>query len=114
MTTSYYDSVIQIPNGSWIGIRNGSYDFGYKDSIIVTDCINYAYISNKLVALKKDEKILVYSTNIRNIGKFQTVEKLLEFTAYSKVAYGKIICEKYTYLINGNCQIKFNERAHIN
>lgn len=114
MATTYYDSVIHIPNGSWIGIRNLEYDFGYKDNIILFGCSNYSYLSGKIIALKKDDKVIVYSTNITYIGNLKTVEKLLEFTSYSHVAYGKIICERNTYLIDSNCQIKFSSRAHIN
>lgn len=114
MAKTYYDSIIQIPNGSWIGMKNGLYDFWYNDSIILSECINYSYISGKLIAFKQDKKIIVYSTNIRTVGKFSTIEKLLEFTSYSKLAFGKIICERNTYLIDGNCQIKFTERTHIN
>lgn len=114
MANSYYDSVVQIPNGSWIGIKNLRYDFGYKNKVIVADCTNFSYISENVIALKKDNKILVFSTKVIEVGNTETIEKLLEFTAYSPVAYGKIICKRHTYLIDGNCQIKFSERTHIN
>ena len=114
MSREYYDSIIEIPNGSWVGIKNGVYDFWYENGIILSECNNYSYISGKLIAFKQDRKIIVYSTKIRTIGKFKTVEKLLEFIAYSTVAYGKIICERNTYLIDSNCQIKYSQRSHIN
>ena len=114
MAKSYYDSIIEIPNGSWIGLKNGLYDFWYKNNIILSECNNYSYLSGKIITFKQDKKIIVYSTNIRTIGKFNTVEKLLEFTSYSKVAFGKIICERNTYLIDSNCQIKYSEKSHIN
>lgn len=114
MAKHYYDSIIKILNGSFIGIKNGRYDFIYKDNIILTDCVNFSYISGKIVAFKKGDKIIVFSMNIVNQGDTQTVEKLLEFSSFSKVAYGKIICERNTYLIDENCQIKYSERNHIN
>lgn len=114
MKKQYYDSIINIPNGSWIGQKNSRYDFGYKDSIIVANCSNFSYISGKIICFKKDKRVLVYSMNVITSYGNETIEKLLEFTSLSKVAYGKIICERNTYLIDGNCQIKFSERSHIN
>ncbi len=114
MFNDYYSNVIKLKNGAWIGSKNLKYDFFYNDNLILAGCTNFSYISGKLVCLKKDSKIIVYSMNIVNLNGNDTPEKLLEFVAHSKLAYGKIICERYTYLIDGNCQIKFNERSHLN
>ena len=114
MTKHYYDSVINIPNGSFIGIKNGRYDFLYRNKVILADCDNFSYIAGKIVAFKKENKVIVFSMHIVNEGNNKTVEKLLEFSSFSKVAYGKIICERNSYLIDSNCQIKYSERSHIN
>lgn len=113
MLECYYDSVICIATDLWIGKKDYFYDFGYEGRVILSGCINFSYVSGKIIAFKKDSKIIVFSTKIKNNFNLPTPEKLLEFTAYSHVAYGKIICENYTYLIDGNCQIKFSERPHI-
>ena len=112
--TNYYKNIIRIPNGAWIGEANHRYDLGYKDKVILTDCVNYSYVSGRLIALKKDNKIYVFSTNITVIGSEETLEKIAEFTAFRDIAYLKVICEHYTYLIDRNCQIKFSNRAPIN
>ena len=114
MAKSYYDSIINIPNGSAICRKNERYDYWYKDKVILADCINFSYLAGKIIAFKKENKIIVFSMHIVNIGNFETVEKLLEFSSFSSVAYGKIICERNSYLIDSNCQIKFTERTHIN
>lgn len=109
----YYDSIIYIGEKMWIGKKGYMYDFGYNETVALSGCMNYSYIANKVLAFKKDSKILVYSTKMLNKNGFKYPEKLLEFTAYSNVAYGKIICEYNTYLIDGNCQIKYSTRPHI-
>lgn len=114
LNNNYYDDLITLSNGSWIGKKDSHYDFGYKDKVIIPSCSNFSYISGKLVVLKKGDKITVFSMHIVKENGVETVEKILEFSSFSKVAYGKIICEYYTYLIDGNCQIKFSEKNHIN
>lgn len=114
MLNRYYDNIIKLSNGAWIGCRNSKYDFGYKNHIIIERCSNFSYITEKIVCFKKENKIFVYSMKIVRKYGSETAEKLLEFIAHSNVAYGKIICERNTYLIDGNCQIKFSEKSHIN
>lgn len=109
----YYDTITHIANGFWIGKKNLLYDFGYEHSVILSGLVNFSYLSQKIIALKKDSKIFVYSFKITNQNNIIGPEKLLEFTAYSPIAYGKIVCEYNTYLIDCNCQIKYSSRAHI-
>lgn len=113
MLEMYYDSVIYIKDGMWIGKKGFFYDFGYEENVILNGCLNYSYVANKILAFKRDSKIHVYSTKMLNKQEIKYPEKLLEFTAHSHIAYGKIICESYSCLIDGNCQIKFSEKAHI-
>ena len=113
-SNNYYDTRYKLCNGAIIASHNGIYDFLYEDRIILASCQNFSYLSGKIIVLKKDEKIIVYSTKIIEENGIKTVQKLLEFIAHSKIAYGKIICEKNMYLIDGNCQIKYSCRPHIN
>lgn len=110
----YYESIIKIPNGAWIGIKDGYYDFYYKNDLILLQCSNYSYVSERLLAFKKDNTIHVFSLNIITKNNTCTIEKLATFTAFKSIAYVKIICERYMYLIDQNCQIKLTDRAHIN
>ena len=109
-----YKNLIQIPNGIWIGDENSRFDLGLNNTIILEECSNYSYVLNRLIALKKDDKIYVFSTNIVTIGNCDTIAKLAEFKAFSDIVYLKVVCEQYIYLIDKNCQTKFSERPHIN
>ncbi len=110
----YYKEIIRIPNGAWIARHNNFYDFWYKEKILLTNCINYTYISRKLIILKKDNVIHIFSTNIINKDNHDTVEKIAEFKCFKDIAYVKIICEQHVYLIDMNCQIKLSSKAPIN
>ncbi len=112
--SDYYKEIIQIPNGAWIAKHNNLYDFWYKEKILLTNCINYSYISQRLIVLKKDNVIQIFSTKIINRDSQDTVEKIAEFKCFKDIACVRIVCEQYVYLIDMNCQIKFSSKAHIN
>ena len=104
---SYYESIIKLPNECWIGKIGYRYDFWYKKSIILTDCIAFYYISEKIIVLKKDDVIHVFSTNIIVKDNYKTVEKLAEVSIYSNISYIKLNFKYYFYLVNSNGEIKY-------
>lgn len=100
-----YENVINMPHGFWIGVNGASFDFGFNEKILKDNCINYSYVSNVLIIVKKKNIVTIFSAIPKLENEKRTPEKLGEFSYYSPKLSTEIIHDGYAYIVDYNCQV---------
>ena len=100
-----YENVIKMPHGFWIGTNFDLFDLGFNNYILKDNCINYSYLSGRIIIVKKANVVSIFSAIPKQINGRTVPEKLGEFSYYSPNLYTEVIIGGYSYLVDYNCQV---------
>lgn len=106
------NKMYKLKNGFWINSKGILFDFGIDDEIIVTDCNNFSYVSNKIISVKKNDTITVFSIlPIEKNGK-KLPNKLASISNTNPNIFIDIVIENNCYTIDCNCQVTVSQIRH--
>ncbi len=98
---------INFVNGLWIQPHDTLYDLGCYDNIIMRNCVNYSYIANALMIVKKHNVVYIFSINTTKQDGILQPKKMAEFSCYSPKVFADITVNGYRYTIDYNCQVTY-------
>lgn len=80
-----------------------------KDAVVLENCCNFSYITNKLLVTKSGNTVYIFSTNLNEDQKILPL--LAKFELNVPNAYAKIIIEEKMFIIDANCQVTFSDSS---
>lgn len=92
---------IELANGLNVRGKFPEFSFFYKDKIIQPCCRNFAYVENKLIAVKTLKHVYIYSMQIEN----DTPKLITKFNIFSSPCFAKIQISDKLYIIDFNCNV---------
>lgn len=102
----------KLKNGFSIYDKGGVFDFYFNDNIIVSDCINFSYVSDVLIAIKKKNVITIFSIVPLNENGILTPNILAKIENSYDNIFAKVVINNICYVIDYNCQITANTVRH--
>lgn len=97
--------VYKLKNGFWINAKGNLFDLCLNDEIVVANCVNFSYVANKFIAIKKNDTIKLFSLKpIKNSQKY-IPEELSCFSNMKSNIFVNIVIDSTCYTIDHNCQV---------
>lgn len=100
-----YENIVKLPHGFWIGVNGPSFDLGFNENILKDNCVNFSYVSDILIIVKKKNVVSIFSA----VSKFENgksiPKKLGEFSCNSPKLSVEVIHDGYAYLVDYNCHV---------
>lgn len=95
----------KLKNGFWIKSKGTLFDLGLDTELIMTDCNNFSYVSEKLIITKKKNIITIFSGKPIENGEKKEANILATFSNNTPNVFANIIIESTCYTIDYNCQV---------
>lgn len=95
----------KLGNGFWINSKGTLFDLGLNEDLVMNDCTNFSYISDKLIVTKKKNVITIFSAKpIEENGKAK-VNILASFSNNNPNIFADVVINDSCYTIDYNCQV---------
>lgn len=102
-----------LENGIFCYGKHDKFRLLYKDYVLTPSLSNIAYIPGKLIAVKSDNKVIIYAPKVTRDFLGYNLLKLAMFEIYDVCACLKINIKGITYIIDSNVQIKMGENTKL-
>lgn len=100
-----FGDTYKLKNGFWINSKGTLFDLGLNNDLIISDCSNFSYVSNKLIVIKKKNVITIFSAEpIEKNGK-KEANILASFSNNTANVFANVIIDNTCYTIDYNCQV---------
>ena len=94
-----------LKNGFWIKSKDNLFYLGLNNDIIMSECINFSYVYDKLIVTKKGKNITIFSADpIEKDGKLEA-KILANFSNNNSNLFANVIIDDRCYTIDYNCQV---------
>ena len=100
-----YDSIYTLGHGFWIKANETNFDLGLDEKIILANCSKFSYVYEKIIVVKTQRLIIVFSgVPLTNNGN-KNVKILASFSDSNEKVFTNVMIDNICYTIDYNCQI---------
>ena len=94
-----FGDTYKLKNGFWIKSKGTLFDLGLDDELIMTDCTNFSYISEKLLVIKKKNVITIFSAIPIQKKEKKAANILASFSNNNTNIFANVIIDNICYTI---------------
>ena len=95
----------KLKNGFWIKSKGTTFNLGLDKNLIMVDCSNFSYVSDKIIVTKKKNVITIFSAIPIAKNEKKEANILASFSNTNTNVFANVIIDDTCYTIDYNCQV---------